>query len=159
MITVVVPVQRHSPPLVSLLSDLVPAAVDGLVKAVVLAGDDGEALRSLSDDSGAVLVSVSGDRGRQLAAACAAVRGDWILTLDPETVLPEGWRAPVEKHLTGGAGAAAWLSRPGVLARLTTLPLGVLVRRLDYEAAGGFKPGQGAEKALIRTLGAKRIGF
>lgn len=159
MITVVLPVQQHSPPLVSLLSDLVPAAVDGLVKAVVLAGDDGEALRSLSEDSGAVLVSVSGDRGRQLAAGCAAVRSDWILTLDPETMLPEGWRAPIEKHLTGGAGAAAWLSKPGLLARLMSPPLGVLVRRLDYEKAGGFKPGQGAEKALIRAVGARRVGY
>jgi hypothetical protein len=157
MITVVVPVQRHSPPLVSLLSDLVPAAVDGLVKAVVLAGDGGEALRSLSDDSGAVLVSVSGDRGRQLAAGCAVARGDWILTLDPDAVLAEGWRGPIERHLTAGGGAAAWLSKPGLLARLTVQPLGVLVRRLDYEAAGGFKPGEGAEKALIRKLGARRL--
>jgi hypothetical protein len=157
MITVVIPVLRHSPPLVSLLSDLVPAAVDGLVKAVVLAGDDGEALRSLSDDSGAVLVSVSGDRGRQLAAGCRAVRGDWILTLDPEAVLVDGWRAPIEKHLAGGAGAAAWLSKPGFVARLTGAPLGVLVRSRDYEATGGFRPGEGAEKALIRKLGAKRL--
>jgi len=157
MITIVIPVQRHSPPLVNLLSDLVPAAVDGLVKAVVLAGDDGEALRSLSEDSGAVLASVSGDRGRQLAAGCAAVRSDWILTLDPDTVLPDGWRAPIEKHLTGGAGAAAWWSKPGLVARLMVQPVGVLVRRLDYEASGGFKPGESAEKALIRALGAKRL--
>jgi hypothetical protein len=157
MITVVIPVQRHSPPLVSLLSDLVPAAVDGLVKAVVLAGDDGEALRSLADDSGAVLASVSGDRGRQLAAGCAAVRSDWILTLDAETVLPDGWRALIEKHLAGGAGAPAWLSKSGVFARLIGPPLGVLVRKLDYEAAGGFRPGEAAEKALIRALGAKRL--
>ena len=76
---------------------------------------------------------------------------------EQETVLPDGWRAPIEKHLSGGAGAAAWLSRPGFLARLTVTPLGVLVRRLDYEAAGGFKPGESAEKALIRALGAKRL--
>jgi hypothetical protein len=157
MITVVIPVQRHSPPLVSLLSSLVPAAVDSLVKAVVLAGDDGEALRSLSDDSGAVLVSVSGDRGRQLAAGCLVVRSDWILTLDPEAVLIEGWRAPIEKHLAGGAGAPAWLPKAGFAARLTGAPLGVLVRRLDYEAMGGFEPGEGAEKALIRALGARRL--
>lgn len=158
MITVVIPIQRHAPPLVALLSDLVPAAVDGLVKTVVLVGDDGDALRALSDGSGAVLVRVSGDRGTQLAAGCLAARGDWILTLDPETVLSEGWRAPIEKHLMGGAGAAGWLPKPGFIASFTSQPLGVLVRRLDYEAAGGFKPGETAEKALIRKLGAKRIG-
>ncbi len=157
MITVVLPVETHTPPLVTLLSDLVPAAVDGLVKAVVLSGDDSPALRSLCDDSGAVLVSASGSRGQRLAAGCAAARGDWILTLDPETVLPEGWRGPIERHLTAGGGQAAWLPRHGLWARLAAPPLGVLVRLQDYRAAGGFKSGEGAERTLIRTLGAKRL--
>jgi len=138
---------------------LVPAAIDGLVKEVIVAGGGEDPMvLNLVEDSGARLVAADGDRGTRLAAGCAGARGDWILALDPATPLPDGWRAPVEAHLERGGGRAAWLGAPGLANRLSGRMLGLLARRTDYDAAGGFKPGSRPERALARALGAKRIG-
>ena len=141
------------------LAALVPAAVDGLVKTVIVVpAQTDRAVLALVEDSGARLVSASGDRGARLAAGAAVASGDWILTLDPALDLPEDWRGPVEAHLAGGGGSPAWFGPPGLVDRLTGRALGVLVRRADYTAGGGFAPGDRPEKALIRALRARRIG-
>jgi hypothetical protein len=159
MISVILPAVAPVHALAQLLAQLVPAAVDGLVKEVVIAGVSEPGLEALIEDSGARFVTASGDRGALLAAGAAVARGDWILTLDPVRGLPEAWRGPVEAHLAGGAGAAALLLAPGAwLARLTAPPLGLLVRRLDYAATAGFA-GSAPEKALAGRLKARRVSL
>jgi len=157
MISVILPAVAPVHALAQLLAQLVPAAVDGLVKEVVIAGASEPGLEALIEDSGARFVAASGDRGALLAAGAAVGRGDWILALDPARGLPEAWRGPVEAQLAGGAGAAALLLAPGGwLARLSAPPLGLLVRRLDYAATGGFA-GHAPEKALAGRLKARRV--
>lgn len=157
MISVILPAVAPAHAFAQLLAQLVPAAVDGLVKEVVIAGAAEPGLDALIEDSGARFVAASGDRGALLAAGTAIARGDWILTLDPARSLPETWRGPVEAHLAGGAGAAALLLAPGGwLARLNGAPLGLLVRRLDYAATAGFA-GSAPEKALAGRLKARRL--
>jgi len=161
MISVILPAGAPGPAsvhaLAQLLAQLVPAAVDGLVKEVVIAGATEPGLDALIEDSGARFVAASGDRGALLAAGAAVARGDWILALDPERGLPEAWRGPVEAHLAGGAGAAALLAPAGgLLARLTAPPLGLLVRRLDYAATAGFA-GSAPEKTLAGRLKARSV--
>lgn len=157
MISVILPAVAPAHALAQILAQLVPAAVDGLVKEVVIAGVAEPGLEALVEDSGARFVTASGDRGALLSAGAEVVRGDWILALDPSRGLPESWRGPVEAHLAGGAGAAALLvPASGLLAWLAAAPLGLLVRRLDYAATGGFS-GQGPEKALAARLKARRV--
>ncbi|MDG2527469.1 cell wall biosynthesis glycosyltransferase [Caulobacter endophyticus] len=157
MISLILPAVAPVHALAQILAQLVPAAVDGLVKEVVIAGVAEPGLDALIEDSGARFVAASGDRGGLLAAGAAVARGDWILALDPSRGLPEAWRGPVEAHLAGGAGAAALLvPAGGLLARLTAAPLGLLVRRLDYAATGGFA-GHAPEKALAGRLKARRV--
>ncbi|PLR23450.1 cell wall biosynthesis glycosyltransferase [Caulobacter zeae] len=159
MISVILPAVAPVHALAQILAQLVPAAVDGLVKEVVIAGAAEPGLDGLVEDSGARFVAVSGDRGSLLAAGAAVARGDWILALDPSRGLPEAWRGPVEAHLAGGAGAAALLvPAGGLLARLTAAPLGLLVRRLDYAATDGFA-GYAPEKALAGRLKARRVSI
>lgn len=151
MISVVLVASEDLPGLAAQMAMLVPAAVDGLVKEVLLVADSEAGAEALAEDSGARLVRASGDR---LAAGAAAARGDWILTLRSAPVLREGWREPVEKHLAGGAGAPAMLTVPGgLLSKLSPRLHGVLVRRLDWPASGGD------ERALARTLKAKRLAY
>ena len=154
MISVVLVASEDLPGLAAQMAMLVPAAVDGLVKEVVLVGDAEPGVEALAEDSGARLVTASGDVGARLSAGAAMVRGDWILTLRSAPVLREGWREPIEKHLAGGAGAPAVLTSPGgLLSKVSPRLHGVLVRRLDWPAGGGD------EKALAKTLKAKRLNY
>nr|WP_295107563.1 cell wall biosynthesis glycosyltransferase [uncultured Caulobacter sp.] len=155
MISVVLIASEDLPGLAAQMAMLVPAAVDGLVKEVILVASDelgGEAgVEALAEDSGARLVQASGDH---LAAGAAVARGDWILTLRSAPALREGWREPIEKHLAGGAAAPAFLTVPGgLLSKLSPRLHGVLVRRLDWPASGGD------EKALAKALRARRLDY
>ena len=151
MISVVLVASEDLPGLAAQMAMLVPAAVDGLVKEVILVADGEPGVEALADDSGARLVTTAGDR---LAAGAAVARGDWILTLRAAPVLREGWREPVEKHLAGGAGAPAVLTAPGgLLDRLSPRVHGVLARRLDWPSDGGD------EKRLAKALRAKRLEY
>jgi hypothetical protein len=158
MISVVLVASEDLQGLAAQMAMLVPAAVDGLVKEVILVASDqpgGEpGAEALAEDSGARLVTASGDLGARLAAGAAVARSDWILTLRSSPVLREGWREPVEKHLAGGAGAPAALTAPGgMLSKLSPRLHGVLARRLDWPASGGD------EKAIAKALKARRLAY
>ncbi len=156
MITVVLPTHNSAARLVAVLTVLVPAAVDGLVKAVVFA-DAGstDATLAIAEDSGATVVQAAGDAGTRLAAGCAATRGAWILALDENLALPDAWRIPVEAHLAGVGGRPAWIAEPGLLG-LPGRPLAVLARRETVEAAG-IKPGDDPLRALLSRLSPRAV--
>lgn len=152
MISVVLVASEDLPGLAAQMTLLVPAAVDGLVKEVILVADGEPGVEALVEDSGARLVTTSGDR---LAAGAAAARGDWILTLHATPALREGWREPIEKHLAGGGGAPAVLAvrGGGLLGKLAPRWHGLLVRRLDWPKRAGD------EKTLASALRAKRLRY
>ena len=154
MISVVILPSEDPSSLAAQMAMLVPAAVDGLVKEVILVANGEPGVEALVEDSGARLVQVDGDVSARLAAGAAAARGAWILTRRGAPVLRDGWREPVEKHLAGGGGTAAVLAAPGgLLAKWSPRLHGVLVRRLDWPAGGG------EERALARTLRARRLAY
>ena len=157
MITVVLPTHDSAARLVQVLSLLVPAAVDGLVKTVVFA-DAGstDATLDIAEDSGAWVITAQGDAGTRLAAGCAAAKGAWILALGEDLALPEGWRIPIEAHLAGGGGKPALIAAPGPFG-LAGRALAVLASRNAIEAAGGFKPGGDPLKALLGRLKPKAV--
>jgi len=149
MITVVLPTRNSAARLVHVLPLLVPAAVDGLVKAVVFAdAASTDATLAIAEDSGARVVQATGDAGARLAAGCAAARSAWILALGEDLMLPETWRTPVEAHLAGGGGRPAFVAAPGLFG----CALAVLASREAVEAAGGFKPGSDPLKAMLGRL-------
>jgi hypothetical protein len=154
MISVVLIASEDITGLAAQMAMLVPAAVDGLVKEVILVGDGEPGIDALAEDSGARLVTTPGDTATRLSAAAAVAKGDWILTLRSAPALREGWREPVEKHLAGGAGPPAVLMVPGgLLSQLSPRLHGILVRRLDWPASGGD------EKALAKALKAKALKY
>jgi glycosyltransferase involved in cell wall biosynthesis len=157
MITVVLPTHNSAARLVHVLPLLVPAAVDGLVKAVVFA-DAGstDATLAIAEDSGARVVQASGDASQRLAAGCAVVNSAWILALAEDLVLPEAWRTPVEAHLAGGGGKPAWIGQNGLFG-LAGRPFALLASRDAVEAAGGVKPGSDPLKALMGRLKQKPV--
>jgi hypothetical protein len=155
MISVILVASEDLSGLATQMAMLVPAAVDGLVKDVVLVADNEPGVEALAEDSGARLVRASGEVKDRLAAGAGAALGDWILTLRADPVLREGWREPVERHLAGGAGAAGLLiARGGWLGRLAPKSHGVLLRRLDWPAGAAMD-----EKGLAKAMKAKILSY
>jgi glycosyltransferase involved in cell wall biosynthesis len=151
MISAVIATHDHERTLGQVLGALVPAAVDGLVRQVIVA--DGGSIDSTLDialDSGADVLELSGPAEARLAQACAKARGDWLLILDPEVVPPPGWVAATRAHIDRTPDRAAWFA-PGRGGLLGGPPKahGLLLPRTRLEAAGGYGPG------LIRKLGGK----
>lgn len=102
MISVIVPTRDSAAVLPVCLAALVPAAVTGLVREVILA-DAGstDATLEIAADAGAEVV-----RG-DVAAAAARARGDWLLILPPESRLDAGWEAEAANHIDRRRDAAA----------------------------------------------------
>lgn len=177
MISVVIPTLDAERTLQRALAPLVPAAVEGLVREVVVA-DGGSTDRTLefADDAGARIVRTERGRGVQLAAGCAAARGGWLLVLHADTALADGWQAAVAQHVNRHPGKAGWfrfaLDDSGLRARLwergvalrcglMSLPYGdqgLLISREIYNEVGGFRPLPLMEDVdLVRRIGSKRL--
>jgi hypothetical protein len=155
MLSVVIVASEDLPGLAAQMAMLVPAAVDGLVKEVILVAGEEEGIEALAEDSGARLIRTAGDLGDRLAAGAIVARGDWILTLGSAPVLREGWREPVERHLAGGAGVPVRLRAPGGwLSRLAPKTHGLLVRRLEWPKGSPLD-----ERGLAKALKAKLIAY
>lgn len=160
MITVVIPTHDSVQLIGPCLTSLVTAAVDGLVREVVLAdGGSIDGTLEIAEDCGARVVTGGDDVGARLAAACAAPRGDWLLLLDADAILPDGWRAVTEKQINAGWDKAASLPRPGLpwFRRPFASPQGLLLSVRRYQASGGFRAGDKDFARLIGAVGAKRL--
>lgn len=182
MISVIIPTLNAEAGLAATLAALVPAAIDGLVREVIVV-DGGSSDRSLriAEDAGAVTVRTPAGRGLQLEAGASCARWPWLMFLHADTALAAGWEREaasfmqrVEARERPPAAAAFRLAlddigfRPraieaGVALRcaLFRLPYGdqgLLVPRALYESAGGFRPLPVMEDVdFVRRLGRRRV--
>lgn len=181
MISVVIPTLNAESCLAPTLSALVPAAVDGIVREVIIVdGGSRDRTREIADGAGAVIVSADGGRGAQLAAGAVAARSRWLLFLHADTVLETGWeseaRALIERVDAGRAAETAAAFRfalddagpmPRLLERMVSarcalfrLPYGdqgLLIPRALYDRLGGYRPFPLMEDVdLVRRLGRRR---
>lgn len=123
MISVIVPTFNDEVRLVACLVPLVPAAMAGLVKELIIV-DAGSTDRTLeiADDAGALILTGEGDQGTRFDQGCARAKGPWLLLLEPGVRIEFGWEAAVSKHISGARGPARFrLKRgagPGLLAGL-----------------------------------------
>lgn len=133
------------------LTDLVTAAVDGLVREVVVSAGVDPAVAIVAEDAGAEIVGGEGVLGARLARAAATTKSAWLLI--PAQTLPGDWRARVESGFSRQRPARF---QGGLVDMALTRPRGLLVPRAAYEAAGGFRDVEAAEADLVRRLG--RLG-
>ena len=130
------------------LSALVPAAVDGLVRQVVVV-DAGsrDATLEIADDAGALLVR------NGLPAALGAALQPWVLVLDPGARLTPGWERPVHAHMTATPVRAGRivLDQKGLLARALRPPktVGILAPKA---MAIGWKGGIAEMARVLRPV-------
>lgn len=181
MISVVIPTLNAENTLPGCLAALVPGAVDGVVREVIIVdGGSSDATALIADDAGARWHICEPGRGQQIARGVGFARSAWLLILHADTVLEAGWADEVssfiEKVEGGRASSAAVFrhalddegARPRLLetlvnarSRLLALPYGdqgLLISRQLYDEIGGFKPLPIMEDVdIVRRLGRGRL--
>jgi rSAM/selenodomain-associated transferase 2 len=182
MITVVIPALNAEATLPATLTALVPAALEGLVREVIVVdGGSTDRTREIADQAGAEVLAAPPNRGAQMRAGANAARHPWLLFINADTVLDAGWEREADhfmERVDSGASrhaAAAFrfaLDDDGIapralegLVRLrcATLRLpygdqGLLIGRASYDKAGGHRPVPLMEDVdLVRRVGMRRM--
>jgi rSAM/selenodomain-associated transferase 2 len=182
MISVIIPTLNNEAALSASLTALVPAAVEGIVREVIVA-DAGSTDRTLmvADQAGVDVISTEAGRGRQLKAGAARARSRWLLFVHPDTVLDHGWEHEAaqftERVDSGRRRPAAAFFRftiddtglaprlvdglASVRAHVLRRPhgdQGLLISRDLYDEVGGYKPLPLMEDIdLVRRIGRRRL--
>lgn len=182
MISVVIPTLNAEAELTKTLSALVPAAVQGVVREVVIAdGGSSDETEGIADVAGADFIKCEKGRGAQLAAGAEAAKSDWLLFLHADTVLQPGWEQEAATFMDrvdsgGKAQSAAAFSfalndfgtKPRLLETIVGLRCaifrmpygdqGLLIPRRLYGSLGGYRPLPLMEDVdIVRRLGRRRI--
>jgi rSAM/selenodomain-associated transferase 2 len=184
MISVVIPACNAEHTLAATLTSLVPSAIDGIVRQVIVVdGGSSDSTAKLADLAGADVVSSAPQRGGQLALGAAAARFPWLLFLNADTVLEEGWERSATAFMRRvdrgerAPAAGAFTFRlddkgiaPRILERLVHLRCkllrvpygdqGLLIPRQLFDAVGGYKDLPIMEDIdLARRLGRRRLAI
>ncbi len=181
MLTVIIPTHNSERALVPTLAMLVPGALTGTVREVIVA-DDGstDATADVVDIAGCEIVVSRAPLAARLAAAAASARGTWLLFLRPGVVLDAAWLEVVARVIetavlrgTVTTHAAVFRRAPpdageplvrqilGLIAAALQGPhpdQGLLISRQAYDRLGGHRvEAADPERDLLRRLGRRRI--
>ncbi len=184
MISVIIPTLNAELGLPQTLAALVPAALDGLVREVIVVdGGSTDRTGEIADDAGATILTRGGGRGCQVAAGAEQARFPWLLFLHADTVLEAGWEreaatfmAAIDSGRHEPAAAAFRFAlddsglRPRLLERLVAarcallrLPYGdqgLLMPKQLYAEVGGYPAYALMEDVgLVLRLGRRRVGM
>ena len=182
MISVILPTRESERVLVPTLAALVAGSAAGLVRDVLIA-DAGsrDDTAKVADAAGCVFIAGPADLGARLRVAAQAARGNWLLFLDPASVLEEGWTRDVRAFVdsTERAGAAerraatfrlrlegfGMVPRFAEAAAATRLALigrprpeqGLLIAKHFYQTLGGHSEGAAAHRRLVGRIGRRIV--
>jgi len=167
MISVLIPTFNSERLLVPTLSALVAGSAEGLLREVILAdGGSTDGTEKIADAAGCEFRRGPPDADERLKAAAAGARGDWLLFLEPSSVLEEGWTREVAKFVEG-AERAGQAEICAAVFRLTIDDYGFSPRVKELAAAarlaltGRPRPEQGLliSKQLFASRGrsARRV--
>jgi len=182
MISVVIPTLNAQQHLAACLTALVPAAVDGLVREVIVVdGGSHDRTSQIVDQAGAVLLTSAPGRGHQLAEGGRRAQQPWLLFVHADTVLAADWESEAAAFMgrvdNGDAPLGAATFRfalddrglaPRVLESLVALrrsvfalpygDQGLLIPRRLYDEIGGYRDMALMEDVdLVRRLGRARL--
>lgn len=184
MISVIIPTLNAAATLPETLSALIPAAVDGFVREVIVSdGGSSDGTAKIADAAGVEYISGQTGRGQQLAAGAARARFPWLLFLHADTILMDGWmreaglfmravdegkRAPAAaafRFKIDDAGMKPRTLEALVRLRCSLLRLpygdqGLLIPRGLYNETGGYRALSIMEDVdLVRRLGRRRVAL
>ena len=184
MISVIIPTLNAQDRLTATLAALVPAAVDGIVREVIIVdGGSTDETGAIAEEAGASFLTRTGGRGYQLDVGARRAKFPWLLFLHADTVLAGGWEGEVTAFMwavDGGSRPAAAAAfrfglddvgmRPRLLERIVALRCrifglpygdqGLLISQHLYREIGGFNPLPVMEDVdLFRRLKRQRIAM
>lgn len=183
MISVIILTQDDEIPLAHALSALVPAAIEGVVREVIVV-DRGsrDGTLTVADAAGCAMIKARDVDGDERAAASDTARSDWLLFLAPSSILTHGWHSEaltfIDRAILAGKGRSraatfryasaetgwrarfaewsAWL-RTAVLAAPRE-EQGLLISRSFYRSIGGHRPlAAMTDIDLARRIGRGRL--
>jgi glycosyltransferase involved in cell wall biosynthesis len=178
MISVVIGTRDSEVTLASTLAALVPGAVAGLVREVIVAdGGSTDATATVADIAGCRFFASAEPLGARLGVAAAMARADWILFLTPGSVPGSRWIDEVQRFLQEAhhdgppMRAAVFRPRPSRSRMTTALTLlatavgalprperGLLIAKSHYNALGGHRASDSdPERSLMRRIGRRRM--
>jgi hypothetical protein len=181
MISVVIPTHESERLLAHTLAALVPGALDGILREVIVAdagSKDGTA--KVADVAGCRFLVLPGDRGERLAAAAATARADWLWFVQPGSIPGTGWIEELGRFIRecdlisdpdtqaavfrarAGRGASpvseALALIRGALGARAKPSQGLLIAKPLYQKLGGHSATAADPEAdLLSRLGRRRI--
>lgn len=158
MLTVLIETRNDADALARTLACLVAAAVEGVVREVMVV-DHGSSDHTVAvaDHAGCSLL-----HGGELAVGVRRARGEWILLLEPGARLADGWTEDVVVHVARLAQPARFSRASGAGSRFLARFLGARRPLADGfllskpQALARLRAGEGAE-ALVRGLPSRRL--
>ncbi|MGH6769820.1 MAG: glycosyltransferase [Xanthobacteraceae bacterium] len=177
MLSVVIPTRESERLLVPTLSALVPGAVAGVVREVIVA-DAGsqDATAQVADVAGCRFEAIPGALGARLVSAAALARAPWLLFLRPGCVPEPSWIEEIEGFVrecelaaderaavfrSGGRGRSAIVEMLALAAAIFARARpeqGLLIAKEFYGRLGGHDANAAAPEAeLLRRLGSRRV--
>ncbi|WP_312797727.1 glycosyltransferase [Tianweitania sp.] len=155
MLSVLIETGNHEEALARTLASLVSAAVEGMVREViVLDRGSTDGTSRVADHAGCVFLAEA-----SLSDVLQRARGDWLLLIEPGARLVDGWTDEVRRHVAVDGGAARFTptrlpfwERLGLKRR--GLSAGLLVSKQDAVSVMR-KNWDGL--ALARTVRARRL--
>ena len=182
MLTVIIPTHNSERALVPTLAMLVPGAMTGTVREVIVAdaGSD-DATADVADIAGCELMTSTAPLARRLKAAVAAARGTWLLFLRPGVVLDSAWVEEATRIIEGAVARGTVGSHAAVFRKSAAPDLaaplvrqvfdliaaalrgpdpdqGLMISRQCYDHMGGHRDAAADPEAdLLRQLGRRRI--
>ena len=159
MISVIVPTFNDEARLVSCLAPLVPAAMDGFVRElIIIDGGSTDATLEIADDAGALILKGEGDRRGWFALGTAAAKGPWLLLLDPGVRLEFGWEAAAKQHMNGPKGSGRFRLKRSDGGWLSSLSPPKERAQLMLKGGEGGDRGVAAAHRLATRIGDRNVG-
>jgi hypothetical protein len=187
MLSAIIATRESEQTLVRTLAALVPGAIAGVLKEVIVAdANSRDATAEVADLAGCRFVTSQGPLGERLRKAALAARRPWLMFLRAGAVPGDNWIATVESFVAtaerldradsvGAFRAAAHASahigaqRPGfgeILALLAAMvggrtppTNGLLIGKRHYQSIGGHPDSEDAEAALLNRIGRRRVAL
>lgn len=184
MISVIIPTLNARAELPKCLTALVPAALEGVIREVIVAdGGSTDITALIADEAGANFITTGRGRGVQMAEGAKQAKSRWLLFLHADTILQQGWEEEAVNFIrdveSGDRPESAAVFRyalddrglwPAFLqfavrlrCKIFAMPYGdqgLLISRSLYDKIGGFQPMALMEDVdMIRRLGRRRIAY
>jgi glycosyltransferase involved in cell wall biosynthesis len=182
MLTAIIPTHNSERALVPTLAMLVPGAMSGTVRDVIVVdGGSTDATAEVVEIAGCELMRPAGPLGTRLKTAAAAARGTWLLFLRPGVVFDAAWVEEATRVIENAVARGTAASHAAVFRRSAAPEIsgsffrqlvdlfasalrgphpdqGLILSRQFYDHLGGHRADVvDPETELLRRIGRRRI--